>query len=321
MTTPNTTPTRLIQTGSNLPPGRSRGLFRRKVMKRCEKHDVQYEVEEIYGNGDLLHTFGSCPTCEAIRKASPEYQAEMAAKAKAKREEREEREELERKRREGAEKDRMDARVARSRVPRIYQGVTLKDVRPIDPSVNTALSRARMYVDHFDEWGMQDGKGLVLYGLFGTGKTMMACAIINELLPTVQGRYITMWDLLRLVKLSDSYGADRKEVREVIGVELLVIDEVGVQNGGSFEESLLMQVVDERVSSGRPTIYITNLMPAPKKDEHGRKLGDQATMVEKLGARLFNRISGSNWFLLFKGQSQRKPLPPMEEYAKRRAER
>ena len=152
----------------------------------------------------------------------------MAAKEKAKREEREELEELERKRREDAEKDRMDTRMARSRVPRIYQGVTLKDVRPIDPSVNTALSRARMYVDHFDDWGKQDGMGLVLYGLFGTGKTLTACAIINELLPTVQGRYITMWDLLRLVKLSDSYGADRKEVREVIEAELLVIDEVGV---------------------------------------------------------------------------------------------
>lgn len=318
MTTPNTIPTKRTQTGSNLPPGREKGVYIRESMRFCEMHGTQYPVEEYYGNGLLLKVMGVCPACDAIFKSSPEYLAEVAAKERADREEREEREREERERREAAEKARMDARIARSRVPRIYQGLTLKDVRPIDPSVKAALEKARMYVDNFDEWGKEDGMGLVLFGLFGTGKTMMACTIINELLPIVQGRYITMWDLLRLVKLSESYGADRKEVREVIEAELLVIDEVGVQNGNSFEESQLMQVVDERVSYGRPTIYITNLMPEPRRDPHGKRVNDQATMVEKLGARLFNRISGSTWFLLFKGQSQRKPLPPMEEYARSR---
>lgn len=318
MTTPNTTLTKRMQTGSDLPPGRQRGVYIRQSMRRCKTHGIEYKVEEIFGNGSLIHVNGQCPACDAIFKSSPEYKAEIAAKEQAEREAREEQEREERERRDAAEKARMDARIARSRVPRIYQGLTLKDVRPIDPSVKAAIEKARMYVDNFDEWGRQDGMGLVLFGLFGTGKTLMACAIINELLPTVQGRYITMWDLLRLVKLSESYGADRREVEDVIESDLLVIDEVGVQNGNSFEESQLMQVVDRRVSNGKPTIYITNLMPEPRKDPHGKRLNDQATMIEKLGARLFNRISGTTWFVLFKGQSQRKPLPPMEEYARSR---
>ena len=197
--------------------------------------------------------------------------------------------------------------VARLCVPEGYLGKLLKDVRPIDPSVKEAVRQARLYVDHFERF-RKEGIGFCFYGNFGTGKTLTACAILQELVDKVEGRYITLWQLIKVVKDASQYGASEKELNALKKAPLLVIDEIGAQQGNSFEEQVLMQVIDARVSASLPTIYVSNLYPDYEKDKPGKE-----SLRQKVGNRLFNRIFGKSWFLQFKGESQRKRLPSIDE--------
>lgn len=236
-------------------------------------------------------------------RASDEFRLNTSIRAK------EEREAFDAERLRAAQEAQEAMRRARLRVPDGYVGVTLTDVRPIDPTVKEAVRQARLYVDNFDKF-REKGIGFVFYGAFGTGKTMTACAILNELVERVEGRYVTLWSLIKIVKDSQQYGASEEKVRALIDVPLLVIDEIGVQQGNSFEENTLMQVLDERVSSNRPTIYVTNLYPDSKDESR------TDTIRAKIGQRLFNRIFGKSWFIQFKGESQRKRLPSIDEMLK-----
>lgn len=280
----------------------------RDVECNCEKHG-RYMGREWLRRDEVVQADLECPICRAELLNSPEHKAAVEAFEKEMRELEEAQKKAEEERQAEIEHDAFIAKMARMRIPNDYIGTTLDDVRPIDQTVAEAVKQAKLYVSNYDKLA-SDGLGFVFYGAFGTGKTMLSCAILQALSDRVEGLYVTIWQLMKIVKDSESYGADTKELRRLTKVPVLVIDEIGAQQGNSFEEGLLMQVVDVRVSHKRPTIFVTNLLPASKDEKR------KDTLQAKLGKRLFNRIVGRSWFLMFKGESQRKRLPSIYEMLK-----
>lgn len=242
-----------------------------------------------------------------FRKCIEERNRLIAEKAARDFEEGREVRELEARRKEVAEKAAEDAKFARCGVPAVFLRKYLRDVLPIDQTVSIACLRVKCYIRKFEQMKKM-GAGFVFYGKPGTGKTMTACALMQELMAKdVDCQYVALWDLLRIVKFANSFGGDEKQLNRLCSVTFLVIDEIGVQSGTQFEENLLMQVVDSRVRDMLPTVFVTNLMPS-SSDEQNRN-----TLVKKLGFRLFDRICDRSWFLPFRGPSQRKGLPPIED--------
>ena len=273
----------------------------REVTLTCPKHGA-YMVEQCFVAGRLAHT-PECPKCKADRLASPEYQAEVArAKAEA--------EELERKRQQAAKHEAYMSACRKSNVPASFVGKLLKDFTVTNEHLRESLRQARLYVDNFEKVA-EKGVGFCLYGNCGTGKTMLACAILQELFDRVQGLYAPMWDVLRAIRKADSFKSDMDDYNRLVRAPLLVIDEVGVQNGSSFEESQLMSLLDERYSRRLPTIFVTNLLPDEK--DQAKSASNPNTLRAKLGERLFNRILGSSVFLYFKGESQRRRIMKIDE--------
>ncbi len=272
----------------------------RTVTLTCPKHG-QYTVEQAIVGGTVVHTPG-CPMCDEERWNSPAYQAEQKRI-------KDEAEALERKRAAVALKEAHDTAVRRACIPEEFVGKTLKGFRETNAQLHEALRQARLYVDHFEKIAPK-GVGFCLYGQCGTGKTMMACAILQELLGKVQGLYVPMWDVLRAIRKADAFKADTADYDALVKAPLLVIDEIGVQNGSAFEESQLMSLLDVRYSKRLPTIYVTNLLPDVKPES---KESNPTTLKSKIGERIFNRICGSCVFLYFKGESQRKRIMSIEE--------
>lgn len=266
----------------------------------CPKHG-KYIAEQEIVSGRVVYT-SKCHKCEEERRNSPEFIAEQKRIH-------DEAEALERKRAEDAQKEAHDTAVRRACIPDEFVGKTLKGFRETNAQLCEALRQARLYVDNFEKIAPK-GVGFCLYGQCGTGKTMLACAILQELLGKVQGRYVPMWDVLRAIRKADAFKADEDEYKALLNAPLLVIDEIGVQNGSSFEESQLMSLLDVRYSKHLPTIYVTNLLPDVKPDT---KESNPNTLKAKLGERIFNRIYGSSVFLYFKGESQRKRIMSIEE--------
>lgn len=277
-----------------------KGAFSRPVEMTCPKHG-KFVAEQAIVSGRVVYT-SKCPKCEEERRNSPEFIAEQKRIH-------DEAEALERKRAEDAQKEAHDTAVRRACIPDEFVGKTLKGFRETNAQLCEALRQARLYVDNFEKIAPK-GVGFCLYGQCGTGKTMLACAILQELLGKVQGRYVPMWDVLRAIRKADAFKADEDEYKALLNAPLLVIDEIGVQNGSSFEESQLMSLLDVRYSKHLPTIYVTNLLPDVKPDT---KESNPNTLKAKLGERIFNRIYGSSVFLYFKGESQRKRIMSIEE--------
>lgn len=277
-----------------------KGTFYRPVEMTCPKHG-KFVAEQAIVSGRVVYT-SKCPKCEEERRNSPEFIAEQKRIH-------DEAEALERKRAEDAQKEAHDTAVRRACIPDEFVGKTLKGFRETNAQLCEALRQARLYVDNFEKIAPK-GVGFCLYGQCGTGKTMLACAILQELLGKVQGRYVPMWDVLRAIRKADAFKADEDEYKALLNAPLLVIDEIGVQNGSSFEESQLMSLLDVRYSKHLPTIYVTNLLPDVKPDT---KESNPNTLKAKLGERIFNRIYGSSVFLYFKGESQRKRIMSIEE--------
>ena len=277
-----------------------KGTFSRPVEMTCPKHG-KFVAEQTIVSGRVVYT-SKCPKCEEERRNSPEFIAEQKRIH-------DEAEALERKRAEDAQKEAHDTAVRRACIPDEFVGKTLKGFRETNAQLCEALRQARLYVDNFEKIAPK-GVGFCLYGQCGTGKTMLACAILQELLGKVQGRYVPMWDVLRAIRKADAFKADEDEYKALLNAPLLVIDEIGVQNGSSFEESQLMSLLDVRYSKHLPTIYVTNLLPDVKPDT---KESNPNTLKAKLGERIFNRIYGSSVFLYFKGESQRKRIMSIEE--------
>ena len=146
-----------------------------------------------------------------------------------------------------------------------------------------ALERARKYAAEFDG----NIASFVFSGRPGTGKNHLAAAICNELL--LRGKsvmIITVADIMSAMKNTFSDGADTTEERlinDLSTVDLLVIDEIGMQTESRYEKVIINQIVDRRSSSKRPTGMLTNL---PIK-EMNALLGERVMDRMRLGNSLW----------------------------------
>lgn len=101
----------------------------------------------------------------------------------------------------------------------------------------------------------------VFSGGHGTGKNHLAAAIGNHLLSGGHSvLVVTIPDLmLRVRECYDGGQSEASLLDDLCKVDLLVLDEVGIQRGSNGEKVILNQVIDRRLSSMRPVGILTNL--------------------------------------------------------------
>ena len=164
------------------------------------------------------------------------------------------------------ERRRQDLRRLSSLEPFLDKTFETFDARAI-PSVKEAFEIARRYADQPDGW-------LVLSGSYGAGKTHLAAAIANYRLsegsPVFFSIVPDLLDHLRAAFAPHSeipYDEMFDKVREV---ELLVLDDLGAENGTAWASEKLFQLINYRYNFKMPTVITTNHRLLSHMDERIR---------------------------------------------------
>lgn len=268
----------------------------------CPKHGHWTAEVRISGKtGDVLgKDVTECPHCARERWEAEAPLREAEARRRAD-EERAERERLEAEKRQ-AELERLLRSAA---IPTEYRGKGFDDFEVKDPKCAETLRQAKLYADNFER--IRDtGTGLFFFGTTGTGKTHLACSILQDLAKRgIDGVYAMTWQIIKAAK-DAKFGEDA--IEPFAETSILVLDEVGLQNGSRFEESVLYPLIDSRVAQRRPTIFISNVQPDAKDPAYAGE-----TVRKLIGERLWDRVQYRSVFLKLAGPSHRKRFASVDE--------
>lgn len=126
-----------------------------------------------------------------------------------------------------------------------------------DNSNPQIMNTARRYVEHFPKM-KNDGKGLLLFGKVGTGKTFAAVCIANALID--DGRPCLVTSFARLVNQLQGMREGRQEFIDGLSdYDLLVLDDLASERNTEYMNEIVMNIIDSRYRSGLPLIVTTNL--------------------------------------------------------------
>lgn len=127
-----------------------------------------------------------------------------------------------------------------------------------DDHANEKLSQiAQKYVEIFAHMQMR-GKGLLLYGDVGTGKTFIASCIANALIEN--GHPCLVTNFSRIVNtLQGMYEGRQEYINDLNRFDLLVLDDLASERETSYMAEIVSSIIDARYRSGKPLIVTTNL--------------------------------------------------------------
>ena len=126
-----------------------------------------------------------------------------------------------------------------------------------DDHANEQITTAALkYVENFSELRKM-GKGLLLYGNTGTGKTYAACEIANALID--QGYPVLVTNFARILNTLQGTFEKQEYIDSHNNYALLVIDDLGIERDTAFAKEQVFNIIDSRYRSGLPMIITTNL--------------------------------------------------------------
>lgn len=186
-----------------------------------------------------------------------------------------------------------------------------------DDKSNEYLSKCvKKYIDKFDAF-YNRGKGLLLYGGTGCGKTFAASSIINGVIAKenikLQRPYkccITNFATISDQHLNSNLKVD-KVYEQLNANDLLVIDDWGTERNTPFMKEIITKVINNRYNSEKPLIITTNLdvknilEDLQEKKELDRKNIRKMTEEEIYLSRLYSRFSEMCLFIHVKGKDRR----------------
>lgn len=122
-----------------------------------------------------------------------------------------------------------------------------------DGESSQIIGIAKRYVENFDKM-LKDGKGLLLFGTVGNGKTFAAACIANALIDKdFPCRMTTFSDIAK-----DIFDG-KLNPHDLNRYALLVLDDLMAERKTEYMQEIVFNVIDSRYRAGLPTIVTSNL--------------------------------------------------------------
>lgn len=237
----------------------------------CETHGgFESKGRSIF---DRPMVWSGCPVCAEIARKEKEEAEAVAAQIEAQR--------------------KLEKQFRRAGVPLRYMGKGFADFVADTDSKERAKAVSMEFAQSFTEH-YKKGTVLVFSGKVGTGKSHLALAIAQQVMPRYTAMYTSAIDAIRMVRATWRRDSEQSEIQVIdtlSGVDLLILDEIGVQHGTESEQVTLFDIIDKRYRDMMPTILLTN------QNKEG--------MRAFLGDRSFDRLREGGMWVSFDWESGR----------------
>jgi DNA replication protein DnaC len=241
----------------------------------CATHG-QFEIRSV-SFGLRKIRIRSCPACAK----------EHAAQEEADKVEKEHRE----------RQARLERQLDQAGIPVLFRDRSFGNYNAASPGQVAALDKFKAFEREFDTH-LKTGTVLLGMGRVGTGKSHLACACANHLIRRGYTAFFTSTArLFTKVRGTWSRSSDVSEeqlLKQFESIDLMILDEVGLQRGTDDEQRTLHEILEARRLNCKPTILLTNL--------------DATSLTSYLGERFIDRLSESGVRVRFDWESHRRQV-------------
>lgn len=159
-----------------------------------------------------------------------------------------------------------------------------------------AYNNAFKYGVHIREH-ITNGRGLIMIGPVGTGKTSLAISILRKAIEQGYNGYLISMTSLFDTLLTLSKGPSEHYLKfenRIRNSPLLVLDDFGAEYTSEWVQQKVASIIADRVERNKSTIITSNLSVAQIKKAYD--------------SRVYDRLKGTSFLIKFEGKSQRQPL-------------
>ena len=138
-----------------------------------------------------------------------------------------------------------------------FKAKTFDNFKADSPAQKKVFEAAKRFAENFPEC-QKKGTWLAFLGKCGTGKGHLAAAIVQYVIENhaCSALYIKLIDIVCRIK--SDWNKEEEVIKKLREVDLLVVDEVGVQFGTESERLILYRILDNRYEYLKPTIITSN---------------------------------------------------------------
>jgi len=213
--------------------------------RHCDEHGDYESMNTPAGWSD-------CPRCNAVRQQAELHRLEVL----------------------GFEQSQM----RRANIPERFYDRRIGTYQPVSDRAQVAQRTVQAYANDFAA-ARKAGRGLILCGGVGTGKTHLAVGVVHQVVAAgYSALYAVLLDAFRSIKdtyRKDSAVSESAVLARFAAPDLLVLDEIGVQNGSDTERMLMFSILNERYNQLKPTLLISNLAREPLEQYLGERAFDR----------------------------------------------
>jgi DNA replication protein DnaC len=183
-------------------------------------------------------------------------------------------------------------RMAGASIPKRYSQCTLATFKEKSPLLKLVKNDIQKFIDLWPH--TEKGKGLLLVGECGVGKTHLAAAVLIELIAADKpGKMLfsNFQDLIQEIQASfdsDHMPGKAEILQPLLDADLLVIDELGSQKPTTWVQDILYYVINTRYNEEKTTIFTTNYFDTTDASK-------RESLADRIGTRLRSRLFEMAW--------------------------